>query len=50
MTEYLDAVKPYIEYLKGCIQKSRDGIIRVRIKDLANQMKMTEKVVKLKNM
>lgn len=40
--KYLDILKPDIEFIKNGIEKSRDGFVRVRIKDIANAMKMTE--------
>jgi hypothetical protein len=40
--KYLDVLKPYIEDFKTGIENSRSGIVSVRIKDIANAMKMTE--------
>lgn len=41
-TKYIDAVKPLVEFINTGIENSRDGYVRVRIKDIANAMKMTE--------
>jgi hypothetical protein len=40
--KYLDALKPNIEFINNEIEKSPDGFVRVRIKDIANAMNMTE--------
>lgn len=43
IAKYIDAVKPHIENFKTGIEEARDGVIRIRIEDLAKAIGMTEK-------
>lgn len=42
VVKYLDVLKPNIEFIKTGIENSHDGFVRVKVKDIANAMKMTE--------
>lgn len=43
IAKYVDAVKPHIESFKTGIEEARDGVIRIRVEDLAKAIGMTEK-------